>query len=142
MELDGDEEEPDDADIDASAPSHLKMEDAEDEEETKARVEKMELKTVSDVRSVAGLMKQLEPVLEVSTPRPQHMSSRPLSFTSCSYSHPNLSAVLQKIDQYKNLPSDKQTKNIGSVEDNPEYKLLTQIKHPLHERRRRNHTRA
>ena len=66
MEVDGDEEEPDDGDLDGVAPSHLKMENAEDEEETKARVEKMELKTVSDVRSVAGLMKQLEPVMEVS----------------------------------------------------------------------------
>ena len=68
MELDGDEEEPDEADIDGGPPSHLKMEDAEDEEETKARVEKMELKTVSDVRNVAGLMKQLDPVIEVSHP--------------------------------------------------------------------------
>jgi U4/U6 small nuclear ribonucleoprotein PRP31 len=33
---------------------------------------------------------------------------------------------LQKIDYYKNLPPDKQTQNIGSIEDNPEYKLLTQ----------------
>lgn len=65
MELEGDEEEPDD-DIDGAVPSHLKMEAGEDEEETKERVEKMELKTVSDVRSVAGLMKQLEPVVEVS----------------------------------------------------------------------------
>ena len=68
MELDGDEEEPDEADLDGGAPSHLKMEDAEDEEETKARVEKMELKTVNDVRSVAGLMKQLDPVIQVSQP--------------------------------------------------------------------------
>lgn len=67
MELEGDEEEPDDDDVEG-VPSHLKMEAGEDEEETKQRVEKMELKTVSDVRSVAGLMKQLEPVIEVSFP--------------------------------------------------------------------------
>ena len=67
MELDGDEEEPDDPDAEGVASSHLKMEDAEDEEETKARVEKMQLHSVGDVRSVAGLMKQLEPILEVST---------------------------------------------------------------------------
>ena len=67
MILDGDEEEPDEEGID-SAPSHLKIEDGEDEEETKARVEKMELKTVSDVRSVAGLMKQLDPVTQVGLP--------------------------------------------------------------------------
>ena len=71
MELDEDEEAPQDADADGAAPSHLKLDDGEDEEETKARVEKMELKAVSDVRSVAGLMKQLDPVIEVSSLR-QH----------------------------------------------------------------------
>lgn len=126
MELDGDEEEPDGADLEGGSLGHLKMEDAEDEAETKARVEKMELKTVSDVRNVAGLMKQLEPVIEVSPPPSLHTYiSRP-SFTSPMDSLPNLSAVLQKIEYYKNLPPDKQTKNVGSVEDNPEYKLLTQ----------------
>ena len=69
MELDEDEEAPQDGDADGAAPSHLKMDDGEDEEETKARVEKMELKAVSDVRSVAGLMKQLDPVIEVSSSR-------------------------------------------------------------------------
>ncbi len=68
MELDVDDEELEDADLADGAPAHLKMETEEDEEETKARVEKMELKTVSDVRSVAGLMKQLDPVMEVSYP--------------------------------------------------------------------------
>lgn len=70
MELEGDEEQQDDEDPDAAAPSHLKMEDAEDEEEAKARIEKMQLASVSDVRSVAGLMRQLEPVMEVSKPTP------------------------------------------------------------------------
>lgn len=41
------------------------VEPADDEEEAKARVEKMHLRGVSDVRNVAGLMKTLEPVLEV-----------------------------------------------------------------------------
>lgn len=70
MELDGDEEEVDD-DIDMqgdSAANATKNEQAEDTEETKARVEKMQLGGVSDVRSVAGLMRKLEPVLEVSHP--------------------------------------------------------------------------
>ena len=40
--------------------------DVEDEEETKAKIEKMQLGGVDDVRSVAGLMRTLEPVLEVS----------------------------------------------------------------------------
>ena len=42
--------------------------DADDEEEAKAKVEKMQLGGVNDVRSVAGLMKTLEPVLEVCLP--------------------------------------------------------------------------
>ena len=37
MELEGDEEEPSDADLDGATPSHLKMEDAEDEAETKGQ---------------------------------------------------------------------------------------------------------
>lgn len=48
------------------APSHLKMDTGEDAAETKARVERMQLHNVGDVRSVAGLMKQLAPVIEVS----------------------------------------------------------------------------
>lgn len=39
--------------------------DVEDEEEAKAKVEKMQLGGVNDVRNIAGLMKVLEPVLEV-----------------------------------------------------------------------------
>jgi U4/U6 small nuclear ribonucleoprotein PRP31 len=70
MELEEDEERHDDADPDAAAPAHLTMDDAEDEEEAKARIEKMQLASVSDVRSVAGLMKQLEPVIEVSKSNP------------------------------------------------------------------------
>lgn len=67
MELDGDEEEVDDEDAEDLLPDHLKKEEEETEEETKARVERMALQNVSDVRSVAGLMKQLDPLLEVST---------------------------------------------------------------------------
>ena len=61
MELDGDEE-----DVDEEMAEMNMKEDVEDEEETKAKVEKMQLGDVDDVRSVAGLMKKLEPVLKVS----------------------------------------------------------------------------
>lgn len=64
MELDGDEEDVDDEEM---AGVNDTVKDAEDEEDTKAKVEKMQLGDVDDVRSVAGLMKSLEPVLEVST---------------------------------------------------------------------------
>jgi len=65
MELDGDEEEVDEDD--AMEGISGAAEEAEDEEETKAKVEKMQLGGVDDVRSVAGLMMKLEPVLEVRT---------------------------------------------------------------------------
>jgi len=61
MELDGDEE-----DVDEEMAEMNTKDDIEDEEETKAKVEKMHLGDVDDVRSVAGLMKKLEPILKVS----------------------------------------------------------------------------
>ncbi|KIW52255.1 hypothetical protein PV05_07907 [Exophiala xenobiotica] len=67
----------------------------EDEDETKAKVEKMHLGAVRDVRSVAGLMKVLQPVLD-------------------------------KISHYQNLPPNLRTATVGTVEDDPEYHLLTQ----------------
>lgn len=71
MELDGDEEEvEDDEELMNGATKSDGRDAPEDEEETKTRVEKMQLGGVSDVRSVAGLMKTLEPVLEVSIPAP------------------------------------------------------------------------
>ena len=66
MELDDDEEEPEEAEEELAAKGG-KDEAMEDEEETKAKVEKLKLGGVEDVRSVAGLMKQLQPVLEVSS---------------------------------------------------------------------------
>lgn len=41
-------------------------EDMEDEETAKAKIEKMQFGTVKDVRSVAGLMATLGPILEVN----------------------------------------------------------------------------
>lgn len=65
MVLDGDEEdESEDEENVANGSSELN--DVDDEEEAKAKVEKMQLGGVSDVRTVASLMKTLEPVLEVS----------------------------------------------------------------------------
>ncbi|ETI21796.1 hypothetical protein G647_05865 [Cladophialophora carrionii CBS 160.54] len=92
---DGDEEEVEDADEELAAAETGAFGTAEDEEETKAKVEKMRLGGVRDVRSVAGLMKTLEPVLE-------------------------------KIAHYQSIPPEQRTTTVGSVEDNPEYALLTQ----------------
>ncbi|PSK37497.1 hypothetical protein B9Z65_2239 [Elsinoe australis] len=94
MELDGGEKEGEGpGEIEDEEMAYLSEQkpgvEIENEEEAKQRVDKMRLKGVNDVRSVASLMDTLKPVLE-------------------------------------NLPPEKQTKNVGSVEDNPEYKLLTQ----------------
>jgi U4/U6 small nuclear ribonucleoprotein PRP31 len=126
MELDGDEEEVDeDEEMAGVNDSGI---DVEDEEETKAKVEKMDLGGVDDVRSVARLMKTLEPVLEVSKLLPLHSpcfgDSR---FTSlCLCTSPDSLATLQKIAHFQSLPPEKQTTFVGSIEDNPEYHLLTQ----------------
>ncbi|KAL8824398.1 MAG: hypothetical protein Q9170_008169 [Blastenia crenularia] len=94
MLLDDDEEDEAENEEDAvnGAP---KLDEVDDEEEAKAKVEKMQLGGVSDVRTVASLMKTLEPVLE-------------------------------KVAHYQSLPPEKQNSFVGSVEDNPEYHLLTQ----------------
>jgi U4/U6 small nuclear ribonucleoprotein PRP31 len=73
MILDGDEEEvEDDEELTNSAGAGGPKEQVEDEQETKARIEKMQLRGVNDVRSVAVLMKTLQPVLEVSISLPLH----------------------------------------------------------------------
>ena len=67
MILDGDEEDVSEDEEAAlgGASANAAAADVEDEEEAKAKVEKMQLGGVNDVRSVAGLMKTLEPVLQV-----------------------------------------------------------------------------
>ena len=66
MELDDDEEDVGEADESHGLSAAKAAQEAQDEEETKARIEKLQLRRVADVRSVAGLMKALSPVLEVS----------------------------------------------------------------------------
>ncbi|KAI9815900.1 MAG: U4/U6-U5 snRNP complex subunit prp31 [Thelocarpon impressellum] len=97
MELDDDEEAVGEADEEMAngAGTSGQALDDDDEEAAKAKVEKMQLSGVDDVRSVAGLMKTLEPVLE-------------------------------RIAHFQSLPPGKQTTTVGSVEDNPEYHLLTE----------------
>ena len=66
MELEGDEEEEEDTEEELVAQNGSRgLDDVPDEEETKAKVEKMKLGGVADVRSVAVLTKTLQPVLEV-----------------------------------------------------------------------------
>ncbi|KAL7268596.1 U4/U6-U5 snRNP complex subunit prp31 [Rhizina undulata] len=79
MELDGDEESDGDEDEEMNGVGTLsltgdnELTEDDDEDVRKAKVEKMQLGGVEDVRSVAGLMKILEPVLE----QIQHYQSLP-----------------------------------------------------------------
>ncbi|KAK7969864.1 pre-mrna-processing factor 31 protein [Apiospora saccharicola] len=90
MVLDGDEEAPDDQDEEMGGIDSL-----EDEDEAKAKVEKMQLGDVKDVRKVSTVMDRLEP-------------------------------LLKDIDRFQSQPLDAQVINVGNIEDNPEYKVLTE----------------
>jgi U4/U6 small nuclear ribonucleoprotein PRP31 len=94
----------------------------EDEDDTKAKVEKMQLGDVNDVRNVAGLMKTLQPVLEVSL---KNYALAPHLFTQYVPAL-TLCATLQKIKHYQAISNDQRTTGVGSIEDDPEYHLLTQ----------------
>lgn len=121
MILDGDEDEDDEQG--RLQNGDLKLEDADDEEEAKAKVEKMQLGGVSDVRTVASLMKTLEPVLEVSLSLSLLWIAK---FTTAVDIALTFLPRIQKVAHYQSLPPDKQNTFVGSVEDNPEYHLLTQ----------------
>jgi U4/U6 small nuclear ribonucleoprotein PRP31 len=119
---DEDDETMDEAEmLQAAESGHSAVTDAEDEAEAKARVEKTNFSAISDVRSVAGLMKTLKPVLEVS-----RKSLFDSSFSGVYRLNLVLTARIQKIDHFQGLPSEQQMQNKGSIEDNPEYKLLVQ----------------
>lgn len=129
MVLDGDEEDVSDdeeAELGDSITTSATV-DVEDEEEAKAKVEKMQLGGVNDVRSVAGLMKTLEPVLQVCVCLliPLVLYRWIKVYIFCGHS-PDVLRRLQKISHYQNLPPGQQTTFVGSIEDNPEYHLLTQ----------------
>ncbi|KAG7292276.1 hypothetical protein NEMBOFW57_002311 [Staphylotrichum longicolle] len=104
---------------------------AADDEDAKAKIEKLQLGGVRDVRAVAGLMKTLTPVLEVSRPLPNLSLPMPIScgkaFTSVfpRTSPDSLPRTLQKIAYFQSQPAESR-ENIGNVEDHPEYHLLTQ----------------
>ncbi|KAL1954648.1 hypothetical protein VTO42DRAFT_842 [Malbranchea cinnamomea] len=91
MEIDRGEEEA--AEEETEAEAKIGSDVAEDD--ARAKVEKLKLGGVSDVRNVARLMKTLQPVLD-------------------------------KIAYYQSLPPEERTTSIGSIDDNPEYRLLTE----------------
>jgi U4/U6 small nuclear ribonucleoprotein PRP31 len=70
---DGDEEEDNGEDEEEAyrqANASKKRAAPADEDEARARVEKMDFAGINDIRSVAPLMKTLQPVMEVSTHSP------------------------------------------------------------------------
>ncbi|KAI1776696.1 pre-mRNA splicing factor [Hypoxylon cercidicola] len=94
MILDGDEEEEPDEDEEMGGMNGT-LEPAEDEEANKAKVEKMQLGGVKDIRKVTTVMDRLDP-------------------------------LLKDIAYYQSKPLAAHTTNIGNIEDNPEYKILTE----------------
>lgn len=125
MDVDGDAEGAKHDDDDASE------NDPNDADAAKTKVEKMQLGAVKDVRSVASLMQNLEPILEVSTTPtttpPDRRVMMDESFTSALLrnSPDMLVRTLQKIAHYRSEAAT-QTTVVGNIEDHPEYHLLTQ----------------
>ncbi|KAI2609783.1 pre-mRNA splicing factor [Hypoxylon fragiforme] len=95
MVLDGDEEEEPDEDEEMGGMNGSATERVEDAETTKAKVEKMQLGGVKDIRKVTTVMDRLDP-------------------------------LLKDIAHYQSKPLAPHTTNIGNIEDNPEYKILTE----------------
>ena len=142
MVLDGDEENVDSDDEMEGMQGDGAAADVEDEEEAKAKVEKMQLGGVNDVRSVAGLMKTLEPVLEVcaSLCTPLNLLRGPvftsvvdiaLTFAVTSRKSP----TIRICPQGNRLPSSalsKITQNITSSHSRIPYQLLLTTKSSLY----------
>lgn len=90
MVLDGDEEPAAADDEDEAMGGTL-----DEEEDARAKVEKMHFGAVKDVRKVSTIMDRLEP-------------------------------LLKDIARFQSKPLDAQAINVGNIEDNPEYKILTE----------------
>jgi U4/U6 small nuclear ribonucleoprotein PRP31 len=125
-----DEDEDEDEDEEMGGVDGDAAESVDDAETRRAKVEKMHLGGVCNVRSVASLMKTLDPILEVSALPPNHLISplvgREKTFTSLftSYSPDRLEPTSQKIAYYQSQPAE--STYVGNLEDHPEYHLLTQ----------------
>jgi U4/U6 small nuclear ribonucleoprotein PRP31 len=127
MILDGDEEPDEDEEMGGTNSSAFNP--MEDEDEAKARIEKMQLGGVKDVRKVTTVMDRLEPLLKVSrNSLSTHSFCHDRLFTSSgsNNSPDRLVSALQNIAHYQSQPLAQQTSNIGNIEDNPEYKILTE----------------
>ncbi|KAK6074669.1 Prp31 C terminal domain-containing protein [Seiridium cupressi] len=129
MVLDGDEEAPEEDD-EMGGVNGAAIDPMDDEDEAKAKVEKMELGSIKDVRKVTTVMDKLEPLLKVPHPSPISPISLHYDkeFTSFGLSNRSerLTSFLQDIAHYQSQPFNASVINIGNIEDNPEYKILTE----------------
>jgi hypothetical protein len=121
--------------------------DAPDEEETKSRVEKMKLGGVSDIRNVAGLMKTLQPVLEVrmssfSFPFPSLLASETIAFTSRSNNRPDLAASSAENRVLPIYPSRREDYYNRIHRRQSRVQVAHAVQLPIHLHRCRNHSRA
>lgn len=128
MVLDGDEEAPEE-DKEMGGVNSAAIDPMDDEDEAKAKVEKMQLGSIKDVRKVTTVMDKLEPLLKVSNPSLGHSLVRSgkgcPSFLLGNISN-RLASTLQDIAHYQSQPFNASTINIGNIEDNPEYRILTE----------------
>jgi U4/U6 small nuclear ribonucleoprotein PRP31 len=96
------------------------IDEAEDQSEAKERVDKINLRGVSDFKSIAQLWTKLRPVLEVSsTPKYTYDIKSKIHRSGIA-----LTTLLQQIDEYQKLsPAEQAKKNLGKS-DSPAYKLM------------------
>lgn len=112
-----------DEDEDDAHPDALPGE-APEETEARLKAQRKEKDGPSDMRKVADFMAKMAPILEVSLPPCQPEGSNLQSFSLRS----DVRVFVQKIAYYKGLSPEEQARNrnaSSSVEDNPEYQLLT-----------------
>jgi U4/U6 small nuclear ribonucleoprotein PRP31 len=95
------------------------LDEAEDSEEAKERIERINFRGVSDFKSVTHLWKNLKPVLEVSAVHKHTLSLKVLNRTA-------LMSVLQQIDDYQLLSAAEQAKKNLGKSDSPAYRLMNE----------------
>lgn len=107
MDVDGDQDDDEEAQNGVA--------DLNDAEATKAKVEKMQLGAVKDVRSVASLMQTLEPVLEVSDSLPPRIWSM-LDEAFTSFEDISLTyRVVRHVDRKSNTSVRNQPRRRGML---------------------------
>ena len=110
-------------DVEMDAADLLSSDEDEDMGGVKNEEGDEKLGSIGDLRSVATLIKTLDPVLEVSSPPPRNKLQR--LHPGTDNSPDDVPAFLQKIARYQSQPAETRS-FLGNLEDHPEYQLLTQ----------------